>query len=238
MNRLREARTYVALWGTYMLAFWLASVLFAVVLFSTAFSGGGAVFDAALRGMFDVSQHGTSGILEIWMHELMRAAPMLIPGAGVAWGFVVAFTSYPLFSILASPGYLGGFDYGILLLLVLQPVLAANVLAHVILMRYSIMWARALWNMRGMEDGRLEVVKGLAKPTAMAFGVAAGCLFLAATITYVATGDSYSPAAMHMEMIQEGAAEKMVIVIQETIMLLFGNPEFDPDWDEVQEALL
>ena len=31
-----------------------------------------------------------SGILEIWWHEIMRSAPVLIPGFGVFWGFFPA----------------------------------------------------------------------------------------------------------------------------------------------------
>lgn len=235
MGSLSLVRPYIALWGAYMAAFWFALMVLTLVGMVAGSSGGfDYVFNSAVAGDLETSPRETSGILELWLHEVIRAAPMLVPGAGAIWGFVIAFTAYPLFSAIMTPEYLAFSGTGALLFFVLQPVLAANALAHVILIKHSITWTKTFWNMRGMEDGRLDALRALAKPTMMAFGVAIGCLFLSATIVYVATGDQYSPAAMHLNLIEDGAVEKMAGLVYRAVSLTW----IDPDWDNVQDALL
>lgn len=230
-----KARPYMALWGSYMGAFWIAMLILTLITFVIGASGGlDAVFGSAIAGNLQTERHGASGILELWMYEVIRGAPMLIPGAGAVWGFVVAFTGYPLFSILMSPSIMGTTETGPLLFFVIQPLLAVNVLAHVILMKHSITWAMALWSMREMEDGRLDMIRELVKPTIIAFGIAAACLFLASTITYMATEGQYSPAAMHMELIENGAIEKMAELIYRAFSLVWT----EPDWNSIEDALL
>ena len=235
MEILMRVRPYMALWGSYMGVFWLAMLILALIAFAIGASGElDTVFGSAIAGDLQTEQHKASGILELWLHEIIRGAPMLIPGAGAVWGFAVAFTGYPLFSILMAPGIAGAAKTGPLLFFAIQPILAANVLAHIILMKHSITWARALWGMRDMEDGRLDIVRGLAKPTAMAFGIAVACLFLAATMTYMATEGQYSPAAMHVELIENGAVEKMAGLVYRAFSLVWT----EPDWDSIEDALL
>ena len=234
MGILLLIRPYMALWGSYMGAFWFTMMVLSLI--GIVVGAPGALDNAFsyVAGDLQTKQYEASGILELWLHEIIRAAPMLIPGAGAVWGFIVAFTGYPLFTILISPDVLLTNETGGLLFFVVQPLLAANVLAQIILMKHSITWARALWSMREMEDGRLEVIRGLAKPTVIAFGIAIACLFLSATITYIATEGQYSPAAMHMELIDNGAIEKMGELLYRGLSLVWT----EPDWDNIEDALL
>ena len=235
MSILYTIRPYIALWGMYMTAFWFAMLVLAIFAMVAGTSGGfDYIFSPAVAGELQVEPKGASGILELWLHEVIRAIPMLIPGAGAVWGFIVAFTAYPLFSAIMTPEYLAFSGTGALLFFVLQPFLAANALAHVILIKHSITWAKTLWSLRDMEDGRIDALRDLVKPTSIAVGVAIACLFVSATIVYVSTIDAYSPAAMHLDMIGDGAIEKMAGLVYRTVSLFW----VEPDWDNVQEALL
>ena len=235
MRILEHTWRYIALWGIYMLAFWFTLLLLMVVSFTAAGSGGvDAIVGATIGEGLSTDRNEATGILELWLDELIRGAPMLIPGAGVVWGILVAFTAYPLFSLLTSVSIMGSSDSAFLLLFVIQPILALNVLAHVILMKHSITWVKTLWSLRDMEIGRIDAIRDRVKPTLIAFGVAALCLFLASTITFVAVEGYYSPAAMQMELIDDGAIEKMSSLVYKVIILAWT----EPDWDSIEDALI
>ena len=88
LRYLAIVRQYMALWGAYMLVFYLSLVVFGIVaLVALATHNIGSIDTSILDGM-SYQTGETSGILELWMHELMRAAPMLVPGAGAVWGFI------------------------------------------------------------------------------------------------------------------------------------------------------
>ena len=232
---LLSIKPYIALWGSYMGAFWFTLLLLTLIAYVISAPGGlDSIFNSAIAGDLRADKNEASGILELWLDEIIRGAPMLIPGAGAVWGFLVAFTGYPLFSVLMSPTIVGNSATGPLLFLVVQPILAVNVLAHVILMKHSITWAKTLWSLRDMEDGRLDALRELAKPTLIGFGIAMLCLFLASAITYVALEGEYSPAAMHIELIEDGAIEKMAGLIAKAVSLIWT----EPDWDSIEDALI
>ena len=235
MRILEHTWRYIALWGIYMLAFWFTLLLLIVISF-TAGTGGGVdeIVGATIGDGLSTERNEATGILELWLDELIRGAPMLIPGAGVVWGILVAFTAYPLFSLLTSASIMGSSDSAFLLLLVIQPILALNVLAHIILMKHSLTWVKTLWSLRDMEIGRIDAIRDRVKPTLIAFGVAALCLFLASTITFIAVEGYYSPAAMHMELIDDGAIEKMSDLVYRIFVLTWT----EPDWDSIEDALI
>ena len=240
LQYLARIRQYMALWGAYMLAFYLSLVVFGIVaLIALATHNIGSIDTSILDGL-SYQTDETSGILELWLHEIMRAAPMLVPGAGAVWGFIVAFTSYPAFIFLTDHSNLVPTGTGAMIFFAAQPFLAPNVLAHIILMKHSITWAKAIWSMRYMDnDGRLETARTLARPTAIGAGVAIACLLASAVIVYVASGDAYSPAAINLGLIADGAIEKMAGFIYHIAGLAGVETEWTtPDWDEVLEALL
>ena len=172
---------------------------------------------------------GSSGILELWLHEVIRAAPMLVPSAGAVWGFLSAFTMYSVFTAF------GGFEANQLLFFTIQPFLAVNVLAHVILIKHSISTARTFWSFRETEpDARIEALRDMVRPTIIAFGVAAGLLFVSALIVYVATGDQYNPAVMHMDMVSEDGMIRMAELVYHIVSVAWT----EPDWDQIQNALV
>ena len=235
MGKLAKMRPYMALWGSYMGAFWIALLLLTLIAYAISATGElESIFNSTIASDLQTSRNEASGILELWLDEIIRAAPMLIPGVGAVWGFLVAFTGYPLFSLLMSPDIMGSSDTSQLLFFVVQPILAANVLAHIILIKHSITWTKTLWGLRDMEDGRLDMIRELVKPTLIGFGIAVACLFLAATITYVALDGQYSPAAMHMELIDDGAVEKMVELLSRAVPLVWT----EHDWETIEDALI
>ena len=108
-------------------------------------------------------------------------------------------------------------------------------LAHVILIKHSISTARTFWSFRETEpDARIEALRDMVRPTIIAFGVAAGLLFVSALIVYVATGDQYNPAVMHMDMVSEDGMIRMAELVYHIVSVAWT----EPDWDQIQNALV
>ncbi len=215
----------MAVWGLYVLAFWFVTLMLTVFSLITQNAYGGL----SLNTVLGIGVVGSSGILELWLHEVIRAAPMLVPSAGAVWGFLSAFTMYSVFTAF------GGFEANQLLFFTIQPFLAVNVLAHVILIKHSISTARTFWSFRETEpDARIEALRDMVRPTIIAFGVAAGLLFVSALIVYVATGDQYNPAVMHMDMVSEDGMIRMAELVYHIVSVAWT----EPDWDQIQNALV
>ena len=227
-SRAKQIGQHIGIWGIYMLVFWMV-LAFVIVTTNTAPIYITLLPDVSLKVI------GASGILELWIHEVMRSAPMLIPGVGAVYGFLVALTSYSTFE------FLGGFDTRETgLILALQPVLALNVLANVILIKYSIVTTRTLIGLRHVQpDMRLDVLRDLVGPTLIVSVVAMGLLFASSILVYDSTGDQYSPAAMNLDFIyNDQGIEKMVELFYVVFFQSGVLPEFEFDWDEIQEALI
>ena len=85
-----QIRPHMAVWGLYVLAFWFVTLMLTVFSLITQNAYGGL----SLNTVLGIGVVGSSGILELWLHEVIRAAPMLVPSAGAVWGFLSAFTMY------------------------------------------------------------------------------------------------------------------------------------------------
>ena len=100
------------------------------------------------RPDFVVPDTAASGILEIWLHEIMRSAPVLIPGFGVLWGVLssIGFAHASFFVIengttTLSPGHI----------LIFFPFLSLYMLAQGIMIRRGILFILELTRRDGVE---------------------------------------------------------------------------------------
>ena len=89
------------------------------------------------------------GILVIWWHEIMRSAPVLIPGFGVFWGILssIGFAHASFFVIengiiSLSPGHM----------IVMFPFLSLYMLAQCIMIRRGLLLILTLMHRNDMEE--------------------------------------------------------------------------------------
>ncbi len=82
-----------------------------------------------------------SGILEIWWHEIMRSAPVLIPGFGAVWGILSSMGfAHSVFFMSEN----GMFAMGPQFMFVTFPFLSLYLLAQCIMIRRGILILMAL----------------------------------------------------------------------------------------------
>ena len=171
-----------------------------------------------------------NGILEIWIHELMRSGPTMIPGFGAAWGILsgIGF-AHTSFFVMGN-----GSEYSPLYGIFLFPFLSLHIFAQGVMIRrgiliileiknggygtkddysqYSTSAMAAEWG--GQEADHVSANPNrfmpIIKPFLRDLGIFMALLFASAAITFLAWGDSPSSTTIQAFWMYDGMLDYMV----------------------------
>ncbi len=217
-----------------------------------------AYFTAAFwlpRPDFVVPDTAASGILEIWLHETMRSAPVLIPGFGVLWGVLsgIGHAHASFFMIEHSMVTLSAEH-----MLVLLPFLSLYMLAQGIMIRRGVLFMLELVRHDGAEEpyhesammasawGEQEASRGssdlvsrlspMAKPFLRDVGIFFALLFASATLTFVVWGEAPSSTTLQAFWMYDGMFGYL-LALPGSIDVLASLNELDSVTDIIWESL-
>ena len=196
------------------------------------------------RPDFAVQEAPVSGILEIWLHEIMRGAPVLIPGFGVLWG---VFSSMGFAQSVFFMSDHSMFAMGPQFMFVVFPFLSLYMLAQCIMIRRGILILMALrqpaetrvayheseqtaeWS---ESNGGYDIsvlrdkLAPMAKPFLRDTGIFFALLFVSAILTFVAWGDVPSSTTLQAHWTYDGMLEYWLSLPDR-----IGEFVPDIDWD-------
>ena len=192
-----------------------------------------AYFMAALwlpRPDLAVQAAPASGILELWLHEIMRSGPALIPGFGAFWGVLsgIGFAHTSFFMIERGVSNLAAEH-----LLLLFPVLSLHMLAQGIVIRRGVLIILNLLHRDSFEEpeapyhesatasawGEQEGVPQVEtttdlmptlKPILRDIGIFFALLFASAVLTFVVWGDVPSGTTIQASWMYDGMLDYLL----------------------------
>ena len=190
------------------------------------------------RPDFVVPAIQVSGILEIWLHEVMRSAPVMIPGFGVFWG-VLSGVGFAHTSFFVMEKGISGTAVEHLVLLF--PFLSLHMLAQGIMIRRGILvilelvrhdnsvempdvpthesatastWGEQESTHESFIQGRFAIIT---KPILRDVGIFFALLFASAVITFIAWGDAPSGTTIQAFWMYDGMFDYLLALPSTTI---------------------